>query len=184
MNTQARLAQYFDSDRQRTFETNFLHNAEEYEAWNEVEVGKSKAGKLTYTVTADDVRTYNLCVLETDPLMVDEKAAKNSSTGELIQHPIFVTQLGFYCIERGPGSWIRSPGARNPGQRIEVHEPFKIGETITMTVTPTDKWVRREKHYITDRLDFHNEQGTLKATWFLTLIIPPKRELMLEFARR
>lgn len=185
MNTQERLAQYFASEKQRTFETNFLAHAEEYETWDAVEVGKSQKGKLIYKVTADDVLSYNRSVHETDPLMVDEQAAKkDSSTGELIQHPLFVVQMAFYCIERGPGSWIRSPGARNPGQRIVVHEPFKIGETITMTVTPEDKWIRRDKHYITDRLDFHNEAGTLKATWWLTLIIPPTREKMLEFARR
>ncbi len=184
MTTKERLAQYITTEKQRAFETDFLLDAEDYETWDKVEIGKPQPGKQTFTVKSEDILAYNVSMLETDPLMIDEKAAQSSSTGELIQHPIFVTQLGFYCIERGPGSWIRTPGARNPGQRIEVHEPFKVGETITMTVTPVDKWIRRGKHYITNRLDFHNEDGALKTTWWLTLIIPPTRDRMLEFAKK
>jgi len=117
-------------------------------------------------------------------LLIDPNyAAKHSPTGELIQHPLFVVQVAFYCIENGSGSWIRSPGARNPGQKIELFEPFKAGETISMTVSPFDKWIRRGKHYITDKLDFYNQYGVHKATWWLTLILPPNRSAMLHFAR-
>ena len=52
-----------------------------------------------------------------------------------------------------------------------------------MTVVAYDRWIRRGKHYITDKLDFHNEVGVLKATWWLTLIIPPNREGILRFAK-
>jgi hypothetical protein len=95
-----------------------------------------------------------------------------------------VVAVAFYCIENGPGSWIRSPGARNPFQRIEVYEPFKYGETISMTVTALDRWIRRGKHYITDKLEFHNERGVPKATWWMTLIIPPTRKDILAFAQK
>lgn len=182
--THQRLAKHFTTEKQRNFETNFLLATDRNEYWEEIEIGRSEKGKLTYKVAEEDVLSYNLSLFEEDPLLVDPKAAKEKSpTGELIQHPLFVVQVAFYCIEQGPGSWIRTPGARNPGQRIDIIEPFKVGETLTMTVTHDDKWIRRDKHYITDRLDFHNEKGVLKATWWLSLIIPPNREAVAKFVK-
>jgi acyl dehydratase len=183
MDTAQRLARYQSTEKQRKFESNFLKDAEIYETWDSVEIGRAFPGKLKFKVKEEDVLSYNLSVGETDPLMVDPAhAARNSPTGELIQHPLFVVQVAFYCIENGPGSWIRSPGARNPFQKIEISEPFKYGETIAMTVTAVDRWIRRGKNYVTDKLEFHNERGVHKATWWLTLIIPPTRNDILKFA--
>lgn len=184
MDTAERLARHFSTRKQRDFESNFLKDAEVYETWDQVEIGRTFQGKLKFTVAEEDVLSYNLSLGETDPLLADPAhARKRSPTGELIQHPLFVVQVAFYCIENGPGSWIRSPGARNPGQKIELFEPFKVGETISMTVTAADRWIRRGKHYITDKLEFRNERGVHKATWWLTLIIPPNRLEILRFAR-
>jgi acyl dehydratase len=117
--------------------------------------------------------------------MIDpDYARKHSPTGEVLQHPIFVTALGFYCIgAEGLGSWIRSPGARNPGQRIEIMEPFRNGEKITATITTADKFVQRGKHYLQMLIEFRNEAGTLKATWLCSLILPPTRADLEKFAR-
>lgn len=184
MNTAQRLARHHATEKQCLFESNFLKDAEVYETWDDVKIGRSFPGQQKFRVKEEDVLFYNEAMGETDPLMIDTAyAVENSPTKELIQHPLFVVKVAFYCIDKGPGSWIRSPGARNPGQKIEILEPFKVGETISMTVTPVDRWIRREKHYITDRLDFHNESGIHKATWWLTLIIPPNREEILRFAR-
>ncbi len=57
-----------------------------------------------------------------------------------------------------------------------------VGETITMTCTHVDKWIRRGKTYIEDRCDLHNEQGTLKATWWTRLIIPPNGAELARYA--
>jgi acyl dehydratase len=182
--TANRLAKHFNTDKQRAFESNFLKDAEVYETWDSVEIGRAFPGKLKFVVKDEDVLSYNKSIGETDPLMVDlAYAKKHSPTGGLIEHPLFVVQVAFYCIENGPGSWIRSPGARNPGQKIEIYEPFQSGETISMTVIAFDRWIRRGKHYITDKLDFHNEHGVHKATWWLTLIIPPNRDGILKFGR-
>ena len=182
--TAARLALHASTEKQKHFESNFLKDAEKYETWDSVEIGRAFPGKLKFKVKLEDVLHYNIAMGETDPLMIEEKAAAElSPTHELIQHPLFIVQVAFYCIENGPGSWIRSPGARNPGQKIELFEPFKLGEEIAMTVVAYDRWIRRGKHYITDKLDFHNEVGVLKATWWLTLIIPPNREGILRFAK-
>jgi len=77
--------------------------------------------------------------------MIDPAFARqHSPTGELLQHPIFVTTIAFYSLgEKGIGTWIRTPGARNPQQRIEISEPFRYGEIISTTITTADKFTQR-----------------------------------------
>src|SRR5437867_3047050 len=109
--TAQRLAQFFTTEKQRSFETNFLLGAENYEVWDEVEVGAVFDGQNIFAVTEEDLLAFNLGVRETHPLFVDpEYARKHSPTGAVLDHPLFPVLVCFYCIGTGPGNWIRSPG--------------------------------------------------------------------------
>jgi acyl dehydratase len=180
----SRLDKYVETEKQRNFSRDFMVGWEAYETWDEATVGQSGPGLRTFEVTEEDILDYNRACGETDPLMVDpEYARRNSPTGELLQHPIFVTTIAFYSLgETGIGTWIRTPGARNPHQRIEIVEPFRYGETITTTVTTSDKFTQRGKPYLQMLLDFHNEKGVLKARWWCSLILPATRADVAGFA--
>ncbi len=177
MQTPDRLNRYIETQRQKDFERQFHLGWEQYETWEEATVGERADASHTFTVADDDVASYNRACGETDPLYVDpEYAGVHSPTGELLQHPIFVTAVAFYCIgSSGIGSWIRTPGARNPGQQIEINEPFGVGEVITTTITTRQKFVQRGKHYLTMFMEFRNQDGVLKATWDCSLILPATR---------
>jgi len=179
-----RLNQHVHTEKQRRFPKDFLSGWQEYETWEQATVGQSGKGQRVFEITAEDIVAYNVACGETDPLMVDiEHAAKFSPTGQVLQHPIFVTAIAFYSLgESGIGSWIRTPGARNPHQDIEVFEPFRYGEQITTTVTTHDKFMQRGKPYLQIKLDFHNEMGVLKARWYCSLILPPTRADIARFA--
>src|ERR1700727_1918162 len=125
------------------------------------------------------VEAYETWV-ETDPMLVDPEYA--AAHGGLRQHPLFVVQVVFYCIDTGIGSWLRSPGARKPCQRIELSEPFRIGERISATITHRDKWIRRDKNYVEDQVELHNQDGVLKAVWYTRLILPPDRAELIRYA--
>jgi acyl dehydratase len=177
-----RLAHYKTTSKQRGFESDFMKGAEDYEVWDEVDVGVERACSQTFEVKEEDILAYNLAVMETHPLLVDPAYARlHSPTGSLLPHPLFLVEIAFYCIDRGPTNWIRSPGARNPGQLIELHEHFRPGEVISVQATCCDKWIRRGNHYLQAKLDFKNQDGTLKATWWLTLILPPNRAELLKY---
>lgn len=181
--TQRRLERYFTTDRQRGFETDFRQGAESYETWEEVVVGRTWDAQNTFEVTEADILAFNRGNQETDPLFVDpDYAREHSPTGSLLIHPLFSVLVTFYCIGTGPGDWIRSPGARNPGQDMEFHEPFKVGEVITDKITAWDKWQRRDKFYVTYRHEMVNQDGVRKATWYVTLILPPTRDEIVRFA--
>jgi acyl dehydratase len=167
----ARLKRFATTKKQLDFEWDFRQGVDRYETWDRVRVGDSGPGMRTFLVEEEDILAFNLSCLETDPMYVDPGYALEH--GGLWQHPLFIVQVVFYCIDTGIGSWLRSPGARNPGQTIDLFEPFIIGETITATITHADKWIRRGKNYIEDTVELHNESGVLKAVWRTRLIIPP-----------
>src|ERR1700760_22385 len=175
-----RLAGYPTTAKQRDFEWDFTQGVEAYETWDEIEVGRSGPGARVFEVTAEDIVSFNRSCLETDPMLVDPEYA--AAHGGLGPHPLFLVQVVFYCIDTGIGSWLRSPGARNPGQRIELFEPFAIGERIRATINHPDKWIRRGKNYVEDQVDLHNQDGVLKATWFTRLILPSSRAELVRYA--
>src|SRR5882724_3592232 len=173
----SRLDRYVETEKQRHFSRDFMIGWEEYETWDEAAVGQSGLAQRTFEITEEDILDYNRACGETDPLMIDPVFAREQSpTGELLQHPIFVTAIAFYSLgEQGFGTWIRTPGARNPHQRIEILKPFRYGEKITTTVTTSEKFVQRGKHSLQMLLDFRNEKGALKARWCCALILPATR---------
>jgi acyl dehydratase len=178
-----RLAMYVETEKQRRFERDFLTGWEEYETWDTVEIGPMGPAARDYLVEEEDVLSYNRACGETDPLMVDPKYARtHSPTGKIVPHPGFYTSVCFYCISpKGRGTWIRTPGARNPFQKIEIVEPMFIGERIAVTVKTEDRWIQRGKHYLTNLFEFR-AADRLKARAWGTLILPPTREDIRKFA--
>ena len=177
-----RLRQYATTGKQAAFEWDFTSGVERYETWDEIEIGVTELAQRSFLVKEEDVLSFNRAALETDPLLVDPEYAREH--GGLVAHPLFVVQVAFWCIGTGIGSWIRSPGARNPGQDIELLDPIRVGDEISAMVTHWDKWIRRGHHYMQDRVDFHDREGTHKARWFATLLLPPDRASLEEWAEQ
>jgi acyl dehydratase len=173
MSARERLSGYPTTEKMRSFEWDFRQGVDRYETWEEIEVGAGGVGARVFRVEEEDVLAFNLAALETDPAMVDLEYAR--AHDGLVAHPLFLVQIAFWCIDVGIGSWIRSPGARNPGQLIELYEPIRVGEEISVTVTHVDKWIRRGNHYMQDRVDFHNERGDHKGRWLCSLLLPATR---------
>ena len=175
-----RLQTYPTTEKQRSFEWDFRKEVDRYEVWDEIQIGQTGQGAQTYRITEEDVVDFSQGALETDPMYVDAEYAREH--GGLKIHPLFCVAIAFYCIDRGMGSWIRTPGARNPGQDIELVAPFEIGEEISLTITHHDKWIRRGNCYMQDKLEYRNQDGVLKAVWFVSLLLPKTRADIERFA--
>ena len=166
---------FLKTEKQKQFSTDFFRDAEEYEAWDDIdfETQEEILGENTFLVKAEDMIAYADGVLDNNHLMIDEEYAKDSPYGELVPHPLFLVQIGFWCIgTKGRGNWIRTPGARNPGQHIELYEPFRVGETIHIKMRPYDRFIKREKYYLQYKVDFYNQDNVKKAMWIISLILP------------
>lgn len=171
------------TDKQRKFGYDFLQDTERLECWDELVVGKEYESEQTFEVTKDDMVMFADASLDSNPLFRDEQAAQASPYGRLMPHPLFLVEIAFWCIGQGRGNWIRTPGAKNPGQRIAWYEPFRVGDVITMTQRTCDKWIRRRHCYVTNELNFYDQRKVKKATWWATLILPRTREDVQRFVR-
>jgi acyl dehydratase len=177
---------FFRTEKQRQFGTDFFVDAEEYEAWEEIDFESEEEipGEQSFVIKAEDMKAYAEGVLDDNPLMVDEEYAEKSRYGGLVAHPLFLVQIGFWCIGvRGRGNWIRTPGARNPGQYIEIYEPLRVGETIHVKMRPYDRYIKRNKYYLKYKMDYYNQDNVKKAMWILTLILPKTKDDIRKFVK-
>lgn len=165
------------TEKQRGFNTDFLKDAAGYETWDGVKISETYDSEQTFEVKLEDILSYSQGVLDPNPIFNDPNHP------DFQPHPLFCVPIAFWCIGKGHGSWIRSPGAINPGQKIELLEPFRVGDVITIKQEAYDRWVKRGRHYVTYKLSYYDQRGTLKAIWWGTLIIPPNRQEMLKYAR-
>jgi acyl dehydratase len=173
------LAKYFKTEKHHQFSTNFFTHAENYEVWDEIDFSNLEEvdGENTFTIKAEDLTFYAEGCLDDNPYMTNEEFAKKSSYGGLVPHPIFTTTICFWCVgTKGKGNWIRTPGARNPGQYIEYYEDFKVGETIHIKLRPYDRYEKRGKYYLQYKINLYNQDNVLKASTISTLILPRTRD--------
>lgn len=177
---------YITTEKQRQFETDFFKDAATYEVWEEIDFSDDRevGGARTFEIKAEDIISYSRAVEDDNPLMNDEEYAKNSAYGGLVPHPLFATQIIFWCIgEKERGNWIRTPGARNPGQSIEIYENFRVGEVIHLKMKPYDRYIKRGKCYLKYEIVLYNQDEVKKARCIGTLILPKSREDLERFLR-
>jgi len=180
------MERFVQTEKQKQFDNNFFSAAENYEAWEETDFKNAEEidGENTYEIKAEDLKSYAQACFDQNPLMNDEEAAKKSVWGGLVPHPIFVTPIAFWCIgTKGRGNWIRIPGARNPGQEIEIYENFRVGETIHIKIKPYDRYIKRGKYYMINQIDMYNQNNVKKCSWFITLILPRTKEDIRSFIK-
>jgi acyl dehydratase len=177
---------FFETEKQREFDTEFFQGAEDYEAWDEIdfETEGEIPGERTFEIKAEDMKYYAQGVHDDNPLFVDEEYAKNSPYGGLVPHPIFITPIIFWCVgSKGRGNWIRTPGSRNPGQFLEIYEPFRVGEIIHIGMRPYDRWIKRNKYYLSYEINMYNQDNVKKATAIGTLILPKTKDDIRKFVQ-
>lgn len=164
--------------KQREFEHDFLASWEEHVTWEEAPMRRPIADDRVFVVEEEDVLAYNRALGETDPLLVDPRHAReHAPDGTVLVHPLFTTTIAFWFATPGTsGSWIRTPGARNPFQRVEIHDRIQVGDRISVVHENSDRFIRRGQHYLTTHAALRDQHGTVKAEAWGTLILPPTRE--------
>ena len=178
------MEKFVKTDKQKKFSNNFFADAEDYEAWEDINFDNVQEidGENTYEIKAEDLKSFAEACFDPNPLMNDEEYAKKSVWRELVPHPIIVTPIAFWCIgTKGRGNWIRIPGARNPGQEIEIYEKFRVGETIHIKIKPYDRYIKRGKYYMINQTDMYNQNNVKKCSWYVTLILAKTKKNIRDF---
>jgi acyl dehydratase len=179
------MAKYQKTEKQKEFSADFLEQQqmEHYEFWDEIEIGRETVIPLKFEVKAEDMIAYAEGVPDANPVFYDEAYAKKCGYDGLVPHPLFTTQVLFYLLKKGSGSWIRTPGSRNPGQIMEWHDPIRVGDVLTLKTTSYDKWLKRGKYYMRYLSELYDQHGKLKMRGYMTLILPKSRADVLKFAK-
>jgi acyl dehydratase len=173
MEQEFRIEDFLTTKKQKAFEYDFFKKAEGYERWEDVDFDGVYETDNAFTVEEEDIKSYSEGILDDNPLFNDKEAAEKGPFEGLTAHPLFLTPVGFWLTgDSGPGSWVRTPGAINPGQIIEFYEPIRLGDTIRAKSRFHDKWMKRGKRYLTYETEFYNQKDQLVAKWWITLILP------------
>jgi hypothetical protein len=116
----SRLDRYVETEKQKHFSRDFMIGWERYETWDEATVGRSGPAQRTFEITEEDILDYNRACGETDPLMVDPAFARqHSPTGELLQHPVFVTTIARRVS--APGYGHPAPAILSNASKLSNH---------------------------------------------------------------
>ncbi len=177
MSTQ-RFEHLLTTAKQRAFDRDFLSRWDATEYWDTLVIGVSEQHPATFVVEEEDVLAYNIAVGEQHPLFIDPEFAKqHAPRGTLLVHPVFTTTVAFWFAQPPTqGSWIRTPGSRNPFQKIVFHERINIGDHLRVTQENSDRFWRRDKAYVTTQVSINDINGAPKAVCHGTLILPPDRD--------
>ena len=89
---------------------------------------------LSKTITEEDVLMYSLVSLDTNPVHMDDEAARQSRFGGRIAHGMLSAGL----ISALLGTRLPGPGTIYLRQSMRFRAPVRIGDTVTASVEITD----------------------------------------------
>ena len=179
------MTKYYTTEKQKGFTADFLERdqIEDYEFWDEIEIGKESEMPTKFEVKAEDLKAYARSVPDDNPIFYDEEYAKKCGLDGIAAHPYFSTQIRFFLLQGGHGSWLRTPGSRNPGQIVEYFDPIRVGDVLTLKLTSYDKWIKRGKYYMRALAEIYDQYGNLKVKNYTTLVLPRTKADVLKFLR-
>lgn len=140
----------------QAFETDFWKDANLRKKWDEIVPGEPRK-TLAYTLTREAIALYCQAVGETNPLYLDEVAAKKGPFGGLIAPPSIHILLMFACTPAD--DWMRSPGTINAGQSWSYNVPARPGDVIRLEARALDKFIRRERLFVVHDNVFFNQKN-------------------------
>jgi 3-hydroxybutyryl-CoA dehydratase len=89
---------------------------------------------LSKTITEDDILMYSAVSLDTNPIHMDDEAARRSRFGGRIAHGMLSAGL----ISALLGTRLPGPGTIYLRQSLKFRAPVKIGSTVKAIVKITD----------------------------------------------
>ena len=102
--------------------------------FDEIEVGAS--ARLVRTLRPEDIHLFAAMSGDVNPTHVDVEYARSSQFREVVAHGMW----GGALISTVLGTEYPGPGTVYIGQTLRFHRPVTIGDTITVTITVSQKF--------------------------------------------
>ncbi|MBA3031145.1 MAG: MaoC family dehydratase [Desulfobacteraceae bacterium] len=151
------------------FEKDFFLHDPQQRTWDELEVGESY-DTAPFVVTRERIEKYAAGTEDNNPFYLDEAAALNSQFKGMIAPPTIIVPIVFAAIR--PDSWVKMPGAVNPGQKLEFGVPVRVGDLIQCKIVLIDKMIKRGKKYTVARMHITNQNDEMVCIWTGGLVLP------------
>jgi 3-hydroxybutyryl-CoA dehydratase len=119
--------------------------------YDEIKIGDDAS--LSRTITEAHIVNYAGITGDMNPIHVDAEYAKQSMFGERVAHGMLVAGL----ISAVLGTQLPGPNSIYLGQDLKFTAPVKIGDTVKVVVTVTEK--RDDKRIIKLRTTASNQRG-------------------------
>ncbi len=136
--------------------------------FDELTIGQQ--AESTRTVTMEDIRLFAAASGDHNPLHLDPAYAAGTPFGECIAHGMFSGGL----ISAALAMQLPGPGTIYLGQSLAFRLPVKIGDTLTVQLTVTDKQPRRRQ--VTLDCLVLNQHGKKVVTGSAEVMAPAERE--------
>jgi 3-hydroxybutyryl-CoA dehydratase len=122
-------------------------------AYEDIKVGDEAS--ISRTITEAHIVAFAGLTGDMNPIHVDAEYAAKSMFGERIAHGMLVAGL----ISAVLGTELPGPESIYLGQELKFTAPVKIGDTVTVTVTVTEK--RDDKRIIRLQTTATNQRGEM-----------------------
>jgi phosphate acetyltransferase/phosphate butyryltransferase len=130
------------------------------------EIQISESASLVRTLTREDIELFAVMSGDINPAHVDEEYARSDMFHKIIAHGMWGASL----ISTVLGTKLPGPGAIYLGQTLHFHHPITIGDTITVTVTVTNK--KADGHRVSFDCQCVNHRGEVVISGCAEVIGP------------
>jgi phosphate acetyltransferase len=137
----------------------------ENRTFDEIAVGESTS--LTRTLSKDDIALF--AVISGDAAHLDERYAETSMFHRIIAHGMW----GGALVSTVLGTRLPGPGTIYLGQDLRFRKPVGLGDTVTVTVTASEK--RPEKHVVLFDCRCVDQNGDEVITGTAQVIAPTEK---------
>lgn len=139
----------------------------ENKPFDEINVGDTAS--MSRTVTDNDIRLFAYLSGDNNPVHLDEEYAKSTAFGERIAHGLFTSLL----VTTTVATKLPGPGSIYRGQEMKFQKPVKIGDTLTATLTVTEK--KKRGNLVKLDCEIKNQNAEVVFTGKSTTIAPTEK---------
>ncbi len=144
--------------------------------WDVMEIGDT-APPMTHVASRESIADYCQSIRNTNPLYLDDTAAKNGPFGRIVAPPTYL----FKCAPQRRSEIMHAKGYASPEEKgekatpyaksfVEFQRPIYLDDEITSTVSIEDRYERRGNQFVTMRVHAHNQDGESVGTYAYTII--------------
>jgi acyl dehydratase len=139
----------------------------ENKTFDEIAIGAEAS--LVRTLSREDIKLFAIMSGDVNPAHVDDEYARSDMFHKIIAHGMWGASLISTLI----GTKLPGPGAIYLGQTLKFCRPVAVGDTITVSVTATEK--DEKKHIVIFDCQCTNQHGEVVIKGSATVIAPTEK---------